>query len=238
MTVKEIVAIMNPTTNGERVSLEDQVYTQIKQAILKKELRPGEKVSHAEWAERLNISRTPVRDALKRLEQEGLIIRETERIWHVYTLTIEDVYMLFDARLATDGRIAYLAAQHMTDAREAELREVLLGMEQTCNDNDYDAFTEANNCFHDFLNRISENPYLVKLNLSLHEKTRRLYPKGINIDRRLEKGFQENLLIAQALIDRDPEKAELLQRRHINSYRDHLVKVIKEMVIPYTGPEF
>jgi DNA-binding GntR family transcriptional regulator len=224
--------------NGERSSLEDQVYKRIKLAILSKELRPGEKVSHAEWAERLNFSRTPVRDALKRLENEGLIVRETERIWHVYTLTLEDVFMIFDARIAVDGRIAYLAAQNITAEQIEELKTLLARMDQTRIDNSYDAFLEENKKFHSFLNNVCNNSYLIKANLLLNEKTSRLYPKGINIDHRLEKGFKENLLIAQALIDRDPTKAQHHQVQHIISYRDHLIKVIKEMVIPYTGPEF
>ena len=222
----------------ERGSLEDQVYQRIKEAILEKELRPGEKVSHTEWAELLNISRTPVRDALKRLEQEGLIIRETERIWHVYTLTIQDVYMIFDARVATDGRIAYLAAKNITPSIIAEIQANLAEMKQTHLANDYDAFNRVNRGFHALLNQACRNPYLVHLSQQLHEKTSRLYPKGINIDHRLEKGLQENLLLAQALMDSDPEKAEFYQKQHIISYRDHLIRVIEELVIPYTGPEF
>lgn len=225
-------------TNGERVSLEDQVYKRIKEAILLKELRPGEKVSHGEWAERLKISRTPVRDALKRLESEGLVIRETERIWHVYTLTIADVYMIFDARIAIDGRIAYLAAQNMTDEKMAEIESLLVEMDQTRIQNDYDAFNIVNRKFHAFLNETSNNPYLIRANSLLHEKTFRLYPKGLNIDHRLEKGLKENVSIAQAIMNRDPDLAEHLQKLHIISYRDHLIRVLKEIVIPYTGPEF
>jgi len=223
---------------ADNMSFEEQVYRRIKAAILEKELRPGEKISHTEWAERLKISRTPVRDALKRLENEGLIIRETERTWHVYTLTLEDLYQIYDARIGIDGRIAYHAAENMNDKLSEELKSLLAQMDETRLANDYDAFNKVNGRFHDFLNRISGNPYLVQANLLLHEKTARLYPKGINIDHRLENGYQENVLIANALLERDAIKAEQMQRQHILSYRDHLIKVLKEMVIPYTGPEF
>lgn len=238
MTIMQKDQVSQAEENGERSSLEEQVYNRIKNAILQKELRPGEKISHAEWAERLGISRTPVRDALKHLEIEGLVIRETERIWHVYTLTIDELLLIYDARLATDGRIAYLCAQNMTPEKDAQMRQLLDEMEETRVRNNYDAFNEANRRFHLLMNDVAGNPYLVQASKHLHERTSRLYPKGMNIDHRLEKGLQENRLIAQAIFDRNPELAEEMQRKHIISYRDHLIRVIKEMIIPYTGPEF
>lgn len=238
MVIKDKILREAHSLAVESTSLEDQVYALIKSAILNRELRPGEKVSHTDWAERLHISRTPVRDALKRLENEGLIIRETERIWHVYTLTLDDVYKIFEARVATDTHIASLAALNITPQQIVEIEGLLAEMELTHRANNYDAFNKVNSRFHDLLNRASKNAYLVQVNLLLHEKTTRLYPKGINIDHRLEKGLAENQKIAQAIIARDPELAAKYQEEHVRSYCAHLVKVIKEIVIPYTGPEF
>ncbi len=172
------------------------------------------------------------------MENEGLIIRETERVWHIYTLTIDDVTKIFDARIATDGRIAYLAALNATDETITAFKQIIETMELTSIENNYDEFTAENSKFHALLNHAADNEYLATLNRYLHEKTTRLYPKGINIDHRLEKGLKENRLIVEAIIEHDPQKAQQYQEKHVRSYRDHLIRVIQEMVIPYTGPEF
>jgi len=218
--------------------MEKQAYDQIRAAIIEKTLKAGEKIHLVEWTEKLSMSRTPVRDALRRLENEGLVVRESERQWHVYTLSLEDVYRIFEAREGVDGEIAYLAAKNITDEQLVELQTILDEEEQTKLINDYELYHEVDEKFHQLLNRAANNEYLVEFQLRLVDKLGRLYPKGINIGNRLEASIIENGLIAQALIDHDPEKARDHQIGHINSYRDHLIMVLQKLVIPFVGPTF
>lgn len=229
---------ITPEQIEETYSLEQQVYEQIRTAIFEKTLKPGEKIRLAEWAERLNMSRTPVRDTLRRLENEGLVIRESERQWHVYLMTLEDVYKIFEARVAVDGEIAYLAAKNITDTQIAELQTILNEAEETRKQNDYELYHAVDEKFHQLLNKAANNAYLVQFQQRLVDKLVRLYPKGINIGNRLENSTRENRLIADALISQDPEKAREYQVAHINSYRDHLILVLQKLVIPFTGPAF
>jgi DNA-binding GntR family transcriptional regulator len=219
-------------------SLEQMAYEKIKVAILFKELWPGEKIRYTDWAKRLGISRTPVRDALKHLEYEGLIIRESERQWHVYTLGIEEVLEIFEAREAVDGRIAYLAAQNINDNQLIELKEIFDEANQNLIQNDYEAYHAVDEKFHQLMNRASRNEYLIQFQIHLMNRIGRLYPKGINIDGRLASSITENNRIAQALFERNPEKAEQMQKEHLRSYRDHFILVLKKLVIPLTGPAF
>lgn len=219
-------------------NLEDQVYHRIKQAILHKEVKPGSRISSAEWADQLGVSRTPVRDTLRRLEYEGLVIRVSERLWKVYTLTLEDVNTIFDARETVEGKVSYLSAVHITDDEIAQMKQIMADMEVTHLTNDYEAFVKVNGYFHRLVNSACRNEYLGRYSAQLNERLTRVYPKGINIEGRLAKGFEENSLIANAIMAHEPEKAEQYQVAHLRSYREHLTKVIKEMVIPYSGPEF
>lgn len=219
-------------------SLEQQAYEQIKAAIFEKTLKPGEKIRLAEWADRLNMSRTPVRDTLRRLENEGLVIRESERQWHVYLLNLDDVYKIFEARLGVDAQIAYLAAMNITDEQLIKVQMILDEAEQTHLQNDYEQYHTIDEKFHQLLNQASNNEYLVQFQQALVDKLTRLYPQGINIGNRLEASINENKLIAQSLIAHDPEKAREYQIAHINSYRDHLILVLQKLVIPFTGPAF
>ena len=228
----------NELSNYERNTLETQAYERIKQAILTKELKPGEKVSHTEWAERLNFSRTPVRDALKRLEFEGFIIRETERQWHVYTLTIEDVHKLYEVIQSLEGYIAYLAAQNFTDKMAEEVRELLRQMNEAKDKRDYSQYLPANSEFHKLMERAANNPKLVELSHITREKLARIQARNLHLEGRLERSYEENRLIADALIRRDPEAAERNQRTHLRSSHDYIVLVLEQLIIPYVGHEF
>lgn len=225
-------------SNSERNTLENQAYERIKAAILKKELKPGEKVSHTDWAERLNFSRTPVRDALKRLEFEGFIIRETERQWHVYTLTIEDVHKLYEVIQSVEGYIAYLAAQNFTDEMAAEAQALLEVMEEGKTNRDYSKYLPANHHFHLLMERAANNPRLVEITRLAREKLNRTQAGNLHIEGRLDRSYEENRLIVEALIKRDPETAERYQRAHLRSSRDYIIMLLEQLIIPYVGHEF
>ncbi|MBN2502951.1 MAG: GntR family transcriptional regulator [Anaerolineales bacterium] len=233
------LAVKNhPEIEANEDTLETQVYKEIKSAIQHKEIKPGTRVSYAEWAERLGISRTPVRDALRRLEYEGLVVRTSERVWYIYTLTLEEIEKIFDARETVDSSVAYYAAKNITEGEIAEMDQIIAEMEGSLQHNDYEEFHYINDRFHDLMNRASRNAYLVRYSTNLNERLSRVYPKGINIEGRLARGVAENKRIAAAIRAHDAEGAQQRQLAHLRSYRKHLRKVIQEMVIPYSGPEF
>ena len=207
-------------------SLEMQAYDRIKTAIFMKDLKPGEKVSQNDWVDKLKISRTPVRDALKRLEYEGLIIRDTERQWHVYTLTIEDVNRLYDIRESVEGYLAYLAAQNFTDEYKKIARNILRAMEKYKENVDHDGFDEENRRFHALINQAAGNQFMVDIIRQVNDKLHRLRPHGVHLEGRLVQAFEENKNIAEALIAREPEKVEQLQRAHLRSSRKYLVLLL------------
>jgi DNA-binding GntR family transcriptional regulator len=219
-------------------SLETQAYEEIKQAIFTKELKPGEKVSQNDWVDRLNISRTPVRDALKRLEYEGLIIRDTERLWHVYTLTIEDVRRLYEIRESVEGYLAFLAAQNFREEHCKKVRAILQKMESFKGATDHDGFDAENHKFHALIIEAAANPYMVEIIHQVDNKLHRLRPKGVHLEGRLERAFEENKGIAEAMIEHNPEKTEQLQRAHLRSSYEYLMLLLTRIIIPFTGPEF
>lgn len=218
-------------------SLEDQAYNAIKDAIKTLKVRPGEKISYTEWADQLKISRTPVRDALKRLEQEGLVIRETGRQWHVYTLTLQDVYKLHELREGVDTYIARLAALNLTEAQAKRIRELLKDMDAAQARDDRHAFREADTEFHRIMEAASQNPYMVKVSLNISDLLARLRPR-FSIEGRIKNTYRENVKIAQALFEHDPAAAAQAQLEHIHASRDNLVKLIEQWIIPLVGEEF
>ena len=186
----------------------------------------------------MKISRTPVRDALKRLEYEELIIRDTERQWHVYTLTLEDVRHLYGVRESVEGYLAYLAAQNFTDALAEEIKGAISSMKEHKAKVDHDAFDDDNRHFHNIINEAAANSYLIDIVNRVNDRLHRLRPHGVHIEGRMDQAFSENTNIANALIARDKEKAEYLQRIHLRSSRDYLLLLLTQIIIPFTGPQF
>jgi len=220
------------------ISLETQAYEGIKKAILTKELKPGEKVSQNDWVEKLKISRTPVRDALKRLENEGLIIRDTERLWHVYTLTLEDVHQMFDVRESVEGYLAFLAAQNFTDAHTKTARGIIKAMEMYAEKKDHDGFDRENIKFHALINQAAGNPYMIDIISHVNDRINRLRPHGVHLEGRMGQALEENKNIAEAMIAHDKESAESLQRNHLRSSRKYLLLLLTQIIIPFMGSEF
>jgi DNA-binding GntR family transcriptional regulator len=218
--------------------LEDRIYRDIKESIKSLKLRPGQKISYTDWADKHDTSRTPVRDALKRLELEGLVVRENGRVWRVYTLTLEDVVKIHDAREGIEGSIARLAARNLTDAQATRLRELVAQMEQACLVQDRESFRRADREFHAIMNTAADNKYLLEAYESMDTLLARLRGQNISIEGRIARTYRENARIAEALIAHDEDAAECAQRDHLRASRDNLMTILEQMIVPYVGNQF
>lgn len=218
-------------------SLEDQVYEAIKRAILQRELKPGAQISYATWAKHLSVSRTPVRDAFKRLENEGFIIRESERQWYVYVLTLADVHNLHATRMAVEGYMARLAARHRTGEQIETMMELIEAMEEAIVAKDRTAFRRADSHFHQLIEEACQNPYLARISHHCHEMLTRLRTE-ITMEGRLQVAVEENQMIAHAVLEQDEDAAEAAQRRHIRASWENMVLLLEQMVIPIVGDHF
>ena len=109
----------SPETVSEPVAtLQEQVYDFVKGRIMNLDLKPGQYITDSQLIKELGVSRTPVRQALSRLEQEGLLINKGRRGWKVYSLSLEDVHEIFNLKEAIEGMVARHAAQ----CKDEELR--------------------------------------------------------------------------------------------------------------------
>ncbi|TQL47745.1 DNA-binding GntR family transcriptional regulator [Homoserinimonas aerilata] len=136
----------------------DSVHERIRDSILSGELRPNARLVEGDLAAWLGVSRTPVREALLRLTQEGLVARS--RGWIVREHPPEEFLRILEARAATEGGAAALAARNITEAELAELRELLDGMEHP--DASRTQVNELNKRFHQLVTEASRNYLLVQ----------------------------------------------------------------------------
>lgn len=197
----------------------------ISDAIALGQLGPGERISEADLARNLGISRGPLREAISILEGRRLLVREPRVGVRVADLSLAELQEIFVMREALEGMACRLAATHMTDIEIQELREVLLkhsndeavkaGVSYFQNSGDYD--------FHCRIIRGSKNSRLIGTLLDeLHYVIRIYRYRSSTLKGRTQQAVDEHEEIIQALEQRNPDAAEAVMRKHIARARENL----------------
>jgi DNA-binding GntR family transcriptional regulator len=158
----------------EKARVSDKVYGILRDGIVDGDLRPGENLKDAELAERLGVSRTPVREALKRLEGEGLVRSSASRWTRVAEIRVEDVDNLFPIVKCLDVLTLETAFPFMKPDGVAVMRAEYRKQEEALTKGDYRAVAKAGGVFHDAYLLRSNNPELIELNQKMQAKARRL----------------------------------------------------------------
>jgi DNA-binding GntR family transcriptional regulator len=211
--VSKLKSVPAPATSelprGERA------YEFIRDAIQQGRLKPGDRLREIELAEQIGLSRTPVREALARLEADGVIANDPVRGLTVTRLDYNMVSELYVMREILEGTAARLAAQHASEVELDILAEICAQYAQC--EGDPAALAAKNRQFHDALYRCSHNRYLLKMLSALHDAMALLGDTTLTNLERVEKTLEEHAAIIAAVTERDADRAERVTREHIRS---------------------
>ncbi len=216
---------------------EQQVYDLVKARIMGLELKPGEYLNDREVAKELGVSRTPIRNAFRRLEYEGLLNSQSRRGWQVSPLLLDDIREIFDIKEALQGMLARQAAGSEDETLRAEMVAILVSIEQAHESQDWPAWGRAHARFHELIALMSEHPdgrtnaILSNLNDQWRRVRRRLYA----IPGYRARETNEHLTIGRAILDGDGETAEALTRAHLKRVRGELLQVLGNLVLPFAA---
>ncbi|GGF10363.1 GntR family transcriptional regulator [Aliidongia dinghuensis] len=205
---------LEPIRAEQQLSLADHAYARIRAAILTGVFAPGRRLRERQLAEELAISTTPIKEALKRLEHEGLIVTAPRRGTFV-SYSPEKSSEMALIRAALESVVVRLAAMKITDAEVAMLEAHLATMRLATEAADHEAVVASNAQFHALIDRIADNAYLRQLLETLKvydELNRRRVLKAAG---EAAQGLAEHAAILEALAARDPELAERRMREHI-----------------------
>jgi len=144
-------------------SLAAQVYEIIHQQIANGELKPGERISEGNYTRELSISRTPVREALLKLEMDGLVVCNSRRSYTVRRLTVQDVKGVYETLGILEGASAALAVPQINAEDIRLLKEINHAMEAPAQSGNFEAFGSLNHKFHDVFIGKLDNPILCKV---------------------------------------------------------------------------
>ncbi len=143
--------------------LRDVVFNTLREAILKGELKPGERLMELQLASKLGVSRTPIREAIRMLEQEGLAITMPRKGAEVAKMTLKDMEDVLEIREALDELAAQVACQRITEEQLVRLKERKQNFEHSLKSGDVKLIAEADVKFHDVIYEATGNPKLVNL---------------------------------------------------------------------------
>lgn len=202
------------------IPLRVQVYGALRDAIVTGKLRPGERIVEDRICTELGVSRSPLREALRKLEGEGLVSILPRRGAVVTELSPRDQVDLFAVREALEGLAAKLGADHITKDELAELEDICQAMEKCIHAKDMPTVVTLNTQFHELIAKASRNRWIREFLLSIRAQTRRLYRSAIEKPDRAMESVGEHRLIIDALRQGDGAQAEVLARRHVERARD------------------
>lgn len=202
-----------------------QVYAQLKQTILEGRWKPGEKLVETKIASEFQISRSPIREALRILEYEGMLVKEEQNLL-VYKPSLNDIVELYQLRFSLEALSCYLAADVATVEEIDELENILKMTKEALESEDRREVLEWNTKFHEFIIYISKNKHLISVMDGLKAKI--LYCRNVLIRLdyvRMDNFFQEHMDIFLSIKKGEKEKGKALMEKHINTDLERILKL-------------
>lgn len=209
-------------TGFKTVSLADQVFEKLEEDIITGVYPQGELLTELKLVEQLGVSRTPIREALRRLEQERLIA-ETGKGSVVLGITIEDLIDIMDIRLRIEGLAAYYTAQNLTPEGLAQLRQISELQDFYYTKQDIDRLRQMDDRFHDAIYTLSGRTVIRDTLQPLHRKTQRYRRISIEDTARLARSVKEHKEIFEAIAAKDGDLAAELITRHIEKAKANMI---------------
>ena len=209
-------------------SLHDEVAATLREQIFDGSLAPGSFVDETALCERLSISRTPLREALKVLTAEGLLRHEPRRGCFVNEVTERDLDEIFPVIALLEGRCAYEAARNASDAELQELDALLERLVRHARAKRINDYYATNHIIHEAIIKLADNKWLAQVIGDLRKILKLARLQQLHAPGRLEQSLSEHLAVFAALKARDSEGADAAMRTHLTRQREALREVARQ----------
>lgn len=208
--------------------LREVVTETLRDAIVSGVLKPGERLMEIQLAEELGVSRTPVRESIRKLELEGFVVMVPRRGTYVADLSIKDINEVYEIRTVLDVLAAGLAAERITEDELEELERLLVQIGEYVDENNVEKLIEYDSQFHDVLYRASRNDRLVGIINNLREQFTRFRSISMKYPGRMKNTVEEHTRLVEAIAQRNPELAQQIAREHMENSEQTLLKEFDE----------
>lgn len=215
---------MEITGGGDQGSLRGMVFSRLQDEILNGSYAPGDTLVESRLAKELGVSRTPIREAIKQLEQEGLVSTLPNRRVVVEGVSEKDIDDIYVIRTRLEGLAARWAVTNITEKEFKVLKETLDLMEFYTEKDNLSQVQQLDAKFHGIIFRACNSKPLKHVLANFHQFLRKARRDSLAVPGRLPKTLQEHKAILNAITSGDSEAAEEAMKRHILGARDNLVQ--------------
>lgn len=208
--------------------LREVIFDTLREAIIVGELKPGERLMEVQLAEKMGVSRTPVREAIRKLELEGLVNMIPRKGAHVADLSVKDIMDVLEVRATLDGLASHLAASRITDEELKELKHIQIQFNKHVKKDNLQGSIKKDVEFHEIIYCSSRNDKLIQIVNNLREQVHRfrvIYLKDYSSGREILKEHEE---IIDAMEKKDSDMARKVAIEHIKNQQETIVKAIKK----------
>lgn len=207
--------------------LREMVFESLREAIIQGRLRPGERLMEIQLAEEMGVSRTPVREAIRKLELEGFVVMVPRKGAYVAGISVKDIVDIFEVRAALEGLAAGLAAERITEEEMDQLERSIHKINVSAEE-DLQAVVEGDTAFHALIYKSSRNQRLEQIIINLHEQINRFRVTSLSQPGRLKIALDEHTKIVESISDRNVEESQKLATEHIENAEQSLLNALRE----------
>ena len=208
---------LNPVNFDSYKPLRELVLEALREAILNGTLQPRERLMEIQLADELGVSRTPIREALRKLELEGFIVMVPRKGAYVADFSLRDLEDIFEVRKSLEGLAAELCAERVTEEELAEMERLLKEKSAAIENNDMQKLLDVDTAFHEKLYEASRNDRLRSMISNLREQIERFRIASLQYPGRMKRSLEEHYQILDAIQRRDGETANRLAHDHIEN---------------------
>jgi len=220
------------------LSLREEGYRYLKNLILSAQLAPGTLLVEEQIAAQLGISRTPLREVLALLENEGLVTRTMHRGTFVTDISLDDIRQLFEVRESLERLAARRAATTIPMEQLETIQQEFHESAQELQRGIYDRYYESHRLLHQLILKSADNLLLIQIMNTLDDRIKRLQAiAGAQPERHVHEGYQEQERLLNALLARDPNAAEQAMSNHLQKALARITIQVHEHFEPKTNKE-
>jgi len=210
-----------------RLVLHQEVATRLRQRIVEGQIAPGAKLNERQLSEQLQVSRTPLREAIKMLAAEGLVELLPNRGAVAASLSEQDVADTFEVIAGLEGQSGELAAQRITDAEMAEIRALHYEMLAAFTRRDLSTYYRLNAQIHTLINAAARNPVLTQTWRNVNARLQALRFRSNFDEAKWQRAVKEHERMVELLAARDGPALRLLLVQHLQNKRDVVLELMR-----------
>lgn len=213
---------------NEYLPLRDVVFNTLRQAILRGELKPGERLMEIQLANKLGVSRTPIREAIRKLELEGLVLMIPRKGAEVAEITEKSLRDVLEVRRALEELAVRIVCDKITKGQIEDLKEAAREFQETLGSKDVTKIAEADVKFHDVIFQATDNQRLVQLLSNLAEQMYRYRVEYLKKEQFYDKVIAEHEDLINRIERRQKDEAAKVICQHIDNQVDAVTHTIRE----------